>query len=188
MNSRGLLAAVTDRPTPGFALERRSRGLFCLDVLAAGSTGDAREQCERGLRSQPYNFCNLFCAGPDGAYVVRYTGAPEINALEPGVHLLGNGDLNDFTIPKLARVRELLADAPADSLDALAPVLKSVCADHEAATPGERAICMHGERTVTLSSSIIALSDAGIESSLYLHAAGRPCSAPYRDCSQVFRD
>ena len=111
VNSRKLLVAVTDRPTPEFDPRRRSRGLLCLDALTARSAHHALARCKRELEARPYNFFNLLCAGTDGLCAVHYTGAPEIWQLGAGVHFLANGDLNDFSIPKLARARSLLAYA-----------------------------------------------------------------------------
>ena len=45
----------------------------------------------------------------------------------------------------------------------------------------------HGERSGTLSSSIIALSDTHPDRSVYLHAEGKPCQRAYRDVSGLFR-
>ena len=56
-----------------------------------------------------------------------------------------------------------------------------------AAGPGQVGLCVHGPGYETVSSTILALSNADPGENLLLYADGSPCTTPYRDYREVVR-
>ena len=100
--------------------------------------------------------------------------------MQPGLHILANGDLNDFETARLRRARQLLQAAEPARLDTLMPVLEQACRDHEPGVQNRETICMHrdSDNYGTVSSTIFALPAHGREP-VYRYAAGHPCQTPY---------
>jgi len=126
--------------------------------------------------------------------------APEIEQLEPGLHVLENAPLRAQS-PKAVFIRELveqrLADQPGAGQAAVAQVLQTVLRDHRPTAPEPRtdasgrvwpvsltAACVHAEGYGTRSSAIITVPSAGRPAMLV--ADGRPCETPMRDVSDLW--
>jgi hypothetical protein len=62
--------------------------------------------------------------------------------------------------------------------------LRELCAQTGNGSP---AICVRGDKSGTVSSSIIALRQPPAAST-YLHSQGPPCSVPYEDCSPLMKE
>ena len=159
--------------------ERRSRGLVCMEALRGQTAAEAVES----LATQPaqrYNPFNLLVMDRCNLLWVAYDDKPVIQPLQPGLHVLANGELNDFETVRLRRARQLLrATEPAD-LPTLLPCLEQVCRDHEPGVQNRETICMHRDTDNygTVSSTILALPADGQEP-VYRYAAGHPCQTPY---------
>jgi len=188
VNSYHLVAGLLNRrsavpPDPA----RRSRGLLCLEALHARSVAAAREHVldEPGTR---YNLFNLLLAAPHAACVIgNGSGAMAATALEPGLHLLTNLELDDPECPRIAKsyglfaeLRGLLAEPTAD---VFLRRLRVILSDHS--TPLDprdegppNNLCVHTPAFGTRSSSVLIYSARAGRFRLW-HAAGPPCEADY---------
>jgi len=184
-NSYEMVVAVTNRHRGAFDASKRSRGLLCADLLAAAFPNETAKLLRNELAGRDYNGVNVLCASPLQAFVASYDGVLELDALARGIHVLGNGDLNDEKSCRVRRTRRLLARADQENIRSLINDLKILCADHDAAG-GEESICVHKPQVGTLSSTIIALADDPSKS-IFLHAQGSPCATPYEDYSRLLR-
>lgn len=185
VSERGLIAAVTDRPTlGGDDPSRPSRGRLPLLACRCATAAEARDALGRHLNATRYNGFNLFVADADDAFVVQSPGEEaHSEGVPPGVHVVGNGGWNDAADPRVARARTLLGQreisAAPGAREELLAGLTAICRDHES-EPGLRTLCMHGEAAGTVSSTVLILG-ADRRLSRYLHAAGAPCRTDYSD-------
>ena len=159
--------------------ERRSRGLVCLEALQGPTAAETVES----LVTQPpqrYNPFNLLVMDHSNLVWVAYDDEPIIQPLQPGLHILANGELNDFETVRLRRARQLLHTTEQTDLPTLLPFLEQVCSDHEPGVQNRETICMHrdADNYGTVSSTILALPTDGQEP-VYRYAAGHPCQTPY---------
>jgi hypothetical protein len=115
------------------------------------------------------------------AFWTAYEGLPETRRLEPGVHILANGNVNDIETVRIRRARHLLQRTEAADLQILLPFLERVCQDHESGVQERETICIHRpqENYGTVSSTIMALTPS-LHGSVYRYADGHPCTTPYK--------
>jgi len=183
----GMVVGVLNRrtenpPDPG----RRSRGELCV-ALAEDPSMDAALLQLRAQRPDDYNPFNLLLADRRHAYVAQNRrGAITVQALEPGLHLLTNLDLNDITCERISRSTHRFAElvpqygAHADTAK-LVDDLRLVLADHRVALDDRKPtdqLCIHTPAYGTRSSSLILLAETG--AGTFLHAHGPPCRTAYR--------
>jgi uncharacterized protein with NRDE domain len=205
LNEAGVFAAVTNRPVPELEPMRRSRGLVVSDALRAQSAAEAAESLS-GLPRGAHNPFNCFVADSEQAFTCVYDESPRVRELEPGVHVIGNGEPNDRGHSKIGRIlgrAEQAARVPRDGvLDALA----EICREHEASEDPRGDTCVHlgGYGYGTRSSVLLMLADsepaqelrdvrraaearhAGFgPASRFLSAEGAPCVAPYLDFTSL---
>jgi hypothetical protein len=164
----------------------RSRGLLCLEALQCCNPAQVLAR----LDSEPvnrYNPFNLLVISPDETYWVAYDGLPEKHPLEAGLHILGNGNINDVDTVRIRRARHLLEQSDTVEFHEFLPLLERACQDHERGEQERDAICMHRpkENYGTVSSTIMALTPDW-QGSLYRYAAGPPCITPYQDYTLPF--
>jgi uncharacterized protein with NRDE domain len=163
----------------------RSRGLVCLDALLVATARDGIAAVERAPAGR-YNPFNLLVADRTEAFVASQPAGerPRVLALDPGVHLVTNLDVNDPTCPRIAASYRRFAaagDAFAGDgdVDAFVDRLRAILGDH--ATPldprGPGSLCVHAGPYGTRSSSILLLPAAG--ATRYRHADGPPCTTPH---------
>jgi uncharacterized protein with NRDE domain len=185
----GLVAALLNRrssmpPDPTC----RSRGHLCLDALAYRTVAEAaaRVAAEPAGRYNPFN---LLLADTRTAVVASQApgAAPRLLALEPGLHLITNLDVNDPRCPRIAASQRAFAAAgeafAADGVvESLVARLRAVLADH--ATPldprGPGSLCVHGDGYGTRSSTILLVGRDG-NGVRYFHADGPPCRTPHAE-------
>ncbi len=184
INQHGLVAGLLNRrgvsaPDP----RRRSRGLLCLEVLQQAGRTTARALLAAS-DSRAYNPFHLLLVDVHGAEVATHAGdAIHLTALEPGVHVLTNLEIDDPTCPRIAKSWQrfrALTLAAADDPAALIGPLRNILADHSTALdPGAASIdtlCVHRPSYGTRSASVIAVDRHGRQR--YWHASGPPCRAP----------
>jgi uncharacterized protein with NRDE domain len=163
--------------------DRRSRGLLVTDALRHKGARDAAEEM-RELGHGSYNPFNLYLADGRESFVTHQReDAVDTEALEPGVHVLCNRDLDDLSVSKIARIREALGRLDLDArleplMDGLADLLRS----HEPEGRPLEAVCIHAGEYGTRSSAILAL---GADRWRYWHADGPPCATKYRNLSKL---
>jgi len=186
-----------DRPSTGPG--ERSRGLLCIEMLAADSTVPALDGLD-AAEAQRYGGFNLFVADLGSAVVVDNGDGLRRVALDEGLSVLTNLDVNDPRCPRLAsatRRFEALTSllAGGANVDEAVPALAAVLASHEAGVESEETddpalravggsiafskICVHVRDYGTRSSSMIFVrADGGVR---YFHADGAPCTTPFSE-------
>ena len=182
INEHGVVVGLTNRRLHADQAtdpERRSRGMVCLEALQCRTAAEAADT----LTSQPrqrYNPFNLLAMDRTDLIWVAYDDEPAVRPLRPGLHILANGDLNDFETVRLRRARQLLEAAEPTSLRDLIPFLKQACQDHEPGAKDRETICMHRDHDNygTVSSTLLALPANGREP-VYHYADGHPCRTTY---------
>jgi hypothetical protein len=198
LSQYALVAAITNRPKHGQPADRRSRGLLCSDLLRCVSAEQAAATAARELASGRYDGCNALCVDLRSAYVVHGGDTLEELPLEPDIHVVTAGDVDDAGCPRVVHAREQLArweqdgNAPAVAAS-LSPIGRTrhwleaaaqLCREHGG--HGTPAICLHNEQHGTVSSSLIALPESS-DQVIYRHAPGPPCRTPYEDYSDLAR-
>jgi uncharacterized protein with NRDE domain len=189
INAYGLVVGLTNRRRrDGSANDptRRSRGLLCLAALQCRSPAEVVAR----LTSEPaerYNPFNLLIVDQEEAVWIAYEDAPLVHSIEPGLHILANGDINDFETVRIRRARYLLLHNVDTKLHMLLPYLERVCKDHGSGVEEQESICMHRptENYGTVSSTILALS-SDLGCSVYRYAEGPPCTTPYTEYKLPF--
>jgi uncharacterized protein with NRDE domain len=147
----------------------------------------------RALENGTYAPFNLYVADGERSYVTcQREGHLETEALEPGVHVLCNRDLDDRSVPKVARLRDALAGLDlAASPEWLMGGLARILASHDSAPPGEpegsplESTCIHTESYGTRSSAVLFL---GTDRWRFWYADGAPCTAKYRNLTTLLDD
>lgn len=185
VNEHGLLAAVTNRKTVSVPDNPRSRGLLCRDLLE----GATDQHLLGELTSGTYAGFNLILLAPYSADVFEHGDESRWRELQPGIHTIGNGNLDDADDPRVQRtqklVEEMVSAEQGRSWTNCVERAKAICRLRaEGSLPG---ICLQGEGWGTVGSTIIGLAlDA--RDSVYHYAAGPPCHTPYVDYSTSLRE
>ena len=189
VNEYGLVVGLTNRrlnDDQETLPDRRSRGLICLEALQHARASDVAES----LASEPpdrYNDFNLLLLDPHTALWVAYDGKPEVQSIEPGFHILANGNLNDMTKARPQRAQQLLHSHVSDGTAATLSRMQDICSDHESDMTDRDALCMHrdSKQYGTVSSTILAIASTRWQSQ-YHYADQHPCQADYQDYSTFF--
>jgi uncharacterized protein with NRDE domain len=184
LNAHGLVVGLTNRRrSDGSANDpaRRSRGLLCLAALQCQSPAEVITL----LSNEPparYNPFNLLIVNQQEAVWIAYEDSPKVRSLEAGLHILANGEVNDFETVRIRRARHLLQHTVDTTFSTLLPYLERVCQDHETGVQEQETICMHRptENYGTVSSTIMALPQ-DLANSVYRYADGHPCTTPYKE-------
>jgi uncharacterized protein with NRDE domain len=184
VNARSLFVAVTNRWGLPLPENPRSRGALCIDLLRCENAEEAMALAVSELASGRYAGANYVCIDRTAAYFASNADPGTFRELEPGLHLLANGDLNDGTDPRLLLTSSLYSACRGD-VATLVERSKTICA-YEAEVD-QVGIILRFEDRGTVSSSIVALTDDPADS-LYLHSNGSPDAVPYGDYSAIFRD
>lgn len=190
MNECGLIVGILNRQVSSDqspARDCRSRGLLCLDLLKCRSL---RKACALVASQEKvtYRPFTLVVSDKNESWVAS-NRASEIHTerLNPGLHVFSNTAEFDARSEKVNRAYHLFAtlidkspsisEAPNSWVTQLAQIL----ADHnsENHTPNPKgAICVHGEISGTVSSSIICYSRSEHEFQNF-YSAGAPCRNPF---------
>jgi uncharacterized protein with NRDE domain len=181
VNERGVFVAVTNRPKSDLPAKPRSRGLLARELLGCVSATAAIEQAARELDQGGYAGCNLVCADQESAAVIHGGDWLRIRPLPPGLHVLTSHDVNDASDRRLGHALWWLSQRSYACAEECMIALKELCAQRENGGPP---MCIRGERSGTVSSSIVALRSPLARSS-YLHAQGPPDRTPYVNYSHL---
>lgn len=201
LNEHGVFAALTNLKAEHLDPSRGSRGDVVLEALGAPTADEAARRLE-GLEAEAYNPFNLFVADEHEARVIVYRDRPQVQALKPGAHVIGNVDATGPANEKVERIRRELDEALAAGDTELIDRLGEICRFH-AGRDGERIdatpvgngplgdTCVHVEGTHlegmkygTRSSMILELNEH-LDASRLLHADGPPCTTAYEDVSSL---
>ncbi|HEY6470336.1 MAG TPA: NRDE family protein [Candidatus Dormibacteraeota bacterium] len=181
----GTVCAVTNRhPADGKPKRpdptRRSRGEIPLALLGGVGPRDVPARLAV-LGPGRYNPVNVAWVSAERALVAEVddTGPVHVIDLEPGVHVLTTGDLDDRALPKVAMLRTGMDSALAagGGSGELLLRMRGLLASHT--SPTDRpvdAACIHGDVYGTVSASSVVAGHRGVT---YEHAPGRPCVTPF---------
>ena len=205
VSDRGVVVGLTNQPTAGGRdPAKRSRGELPLLCASQPSAKQAMDALTANVDPARYNPCWMLVGDRDALFSVTIgagSQAPEVEQLEPGLHVLENSPLRAVS-PKATFVRELveqrLAEQPGAGAAEVAEILQTALRDHHPAVPEPRtdpsgrvwpasltAACVHAEGYGTRSSAIITVPAAGLPTMLV--ADGRPCETPMRDVTAPAR-
>jgi len=178
MSDAGLFAALTNRPAQRPDPSRRSRGLLVSDALAAPDAAAAAARLSQ-LSAGAYNPFNLLVCDRQDAFVVAYEEKPDVRRLAAGPHVIGNGDPDSRSLPKVARLLDeaeaIASGRPEDALSGLA----RTCRTHRGGSPLEDT-CIHAGPYGTRSSALLRWGSRP-EADVFRFANGPPCDADYED-------
>lgn len=187
VNQAGLLCALTNRYQPNREnySASMSRGHLVLNVL------EHADNCDEGSKlvfdiclANRLKYFNLFLADVDGLWKIEYARHINLARLEAGRYYHSSSGYDPGTIrtQREDRLRDLLEDFEPVSLTDCLTKLEAVCRDHyEGNLPSETAICMHGTRRRTMSSTVFAVCKTGNYREVVCEQAnGYPCRNEYR--------
>src|SRR2546427_1623065 len=164
----------------------RSRGQLVLDALRQPSVSGVDVFLQREVREHEYNYWNLLAASGKELRFFRYERELEMNRGHEGLNVLTNEGGNVATDPKVQFIQGLLAKTPSRSVDEVIHALQSALRTH-ASGAGGVGLCVHFAGGGTVSSTIMALSNADPGENVLLYADGSPCTTPYRDFHELIR-
>lgn len=192
LNQWGVFCGLTNLSGLGNESHRRSRGQVVMSCLAAVSAAAAVERL-MALPKDLYNPFNSFICDRTQAFLVSYSGTPDVQELEPGVCVVGNANALAPPVPKVARLQDEvrgLAEGPSENL---LEKLGDLCRKHGVGDGALDETCVHLADTYgTRSSMLLELGDASgasaleprVESRLF-YADGPPCSVEYKNLSPL---
>lgn len=183
-SGEGLFAALSNR-RGRTSTTARSRGLLLLDALRTPTVPAADILVQRETREHEYNFFNVLVGTRRDLRFFRFDGQLAVTRGHEGVNVLTNEGGNVQGDPKDELARNLLAKAPTRTIGDAVRTLQSTLRTH--ASGGGVSLCNHAAGGGTVSSTILALSNADPGENVLLYAEGAPCQTPYRDYHEVVR-
>jgi|GEM_PF-1718632 len=178
LNSRGCVAAVTNRRGVPFREGATSRGYLCAQALGQGDVSAMVARGEQIASDSELNGFNLFVADAANAWLL-VGGGPDLQRipLPPGVHTLTNEhELDRIVVPPPPAAWH---DPP--TFEDLARHLEFLLRRHEPVSADGFAPCKHFVNRGTRSSTLIVL---GVESVHFRYADGAPCETSFVDLSK----
>jgi len=200
VNEHGVVAGLTNRPSPaGRDPSKRSRGELPVALASHESAKAAVEDFVLRFRPGDFNLAWLLVGDRHSLYYLGMGEGEnvEVEALETGIHVLGNGPINESS-PKTDLVRDRLAHAERHEGAGSFLWLRSVLADHSipvaiaADPPPERAQelyapCVHTEGYGTRSAVLVTVpADRGLPTVRV--ADGPPCRTPLLSIDDLWGD
>ena len=132
-----------------------------------------------------YAGANYVCA--DGKYAAVIYGGPrvEVVELQPGLHTLSSGNLDDAKDDRHDFIRRMLTLHTLDSaVTFLAVASRAFC--RKADSEGRRGVVLKGAEFGTVSSTLLSLPRK-IQQSIMQYSDGPPSERPYEDLSALLR-
>ena len=185
VNEHGVLAGILNRRAngePSPAAATRSRGLLCLDLLNLESAARGIAFMEREERD--YQHFTVVFADPTEAWTaINRSRSIKTLKLAGGLHVFSSAAAHNERSEKKERAYALFSalvpelTTKADDVSSWTPILARVLSDH---TPGEtaddprEAICVHGDVSGTVSSSILIYSRQEQQFQAFF-CSGPPC-------------
>ncbi|MCE5302356.1 MAG: NRDE family protein [Planctomycetaceae bacterium] len=185
VNQYGLFCAVGNRPKRGAPLEPRSRGLLCRELLELKTAKDAAAHAAKELSTGAYAGANYICADGRYAAVVHGGDCVEVVELSPGLHVVTNGNVDDFRDERHEFVRRMLTLHTLDSAVTFLAVASRVFS-RRPNDDGRRGVVFSDGEYGTVSSTLLALPRK-IQQAVFQYASGTPCDCAYDDLSALLR-
>jgi uncharacterized protein with NRDE domain len=185
VNDQGVLAAVLNRRSNGSentAAASRSRGLLCLDLLAHKSAAAGRDFLAGHQESyQPFTL--VFADSNDACFAFNAAEHIKTVKLTRGLHVFSNAGMHDEYSEKRQRAYGLFDRIKPEQQKLSGPLsswiagFKKVLSDHtlgDGASDPRDAVCIHGDVSGTVSSSVIVYSGLARRFRTF-YCAGAPC-------------
>lgn len=180
----GLFAALSNR-RGRISPAARSRGLLLLDVLRTPTIPAVDLLLQRETAQHEYNFFQVLAGTRRDLRFFRYDGQVSVTRGHEGLNVLTNEGGNVEGDLKVETVRNLLSKAPTRTATDAVRTLQATLRTH--AVAGGVSLCNHATGGGTVSSTILAISNADPGENVLLYADGAPCQTPYRDYHEVAR-
>lgn len=194
INEHRLLVGILNRRSNSSqaAMPTRSRGLLCLDLLRLQSAAEARTWVHR-LEDTFEPFTVLF-ADPMEAWIAYNSGLQiRTYQLTEGLHVFSSAAEFEMRSEKIDRAHlrfaRLLEEPQASYRDKAAWVrsLRSALGDHTLGNGSDdpkEAICVHGDLSGTVSSTIILYAQAAARCYLF-NCPGPPCQKLFGEALEL---
>lgn len=180
INERGIVVAITNRAKTSPTLNKRSRGLLCRDLLELDSIDVILTYAKSEIDTNRYDGCNLLMVSSAQGFVFEAGDELKVCKLEPGIHALSNGSLDDQQDVRIRNVRTSLKTMREN--DVLSnSAIKAICSGHESI--GRNSACRDGENWGTVSSTILRIPAESSDAN-YFYSDGPPCRTAYGDYSK----
>jgi len=198
VNEHGVVAGLTNKPSPGGRdPSKRTRGELPLALAAHATAASAVEEFVTRFRPADYNSAWLLVGDHQSLWYLELGDgtAPAAEALDPGLHILGNGPLHEPS-PKIEHVRRTLGDLGGLTAPEVLRRFRATLADHS--TPREiptvdrerprqlAAACVHTENYGTRSAALVQVPTKG-RPHMWV-ADGPPCSTPFRSLEHLWTE
>ncbi len=185
VNQHGLFCTVLNRPKSRLPLDPRSRGLLCRELLEMKSAREACDRAARELSTGKYAGANYVCADAKFAGVVYGGNSVDVKEIEPGLHVVTNGDMDDYRDERHEMVRRMLTLHTLDSAVTFLAVA-SRAFSRKPDTFGRSGVVVLGEDYGTVSSTLLALPRK-IQHAIMQYSPGAPCDHSFDDLSALLR-
>jgi uncharacterized protein with NRDE domain len=127
VNETGLVVAVTNRNDGELRCEEQvcSRGLLAVALLGFDDPETAASHAENSLSQGGYGGTNFLIVSQKSAFIVHAPGAKRVSvgAIDQGIHVITNLDLDDSNDPRIRFVRDHLD--PAHFVDSAQSICRS---------------------------------------------------------------
>jgi hypothetical protein len=185
VNQHGLFCAVLNRPKNRIPLEPRSRGLLCRELLELRNAREASEYAAEELSTGIYAGANYVCADARFAAVVYGGNKVEVMEITPGLHIITNGDMDNFRDERHELLHRMLTLHTLDSAVTFLAVASRTFS-RKPDSNGRRGVVVVGKEHGTVSSTLLALSRK-IQHSVLQYSPAPPCDHSYDDLSALLR-
>ncbi len=186
VNQKGLFVAVTNRLMANPPAAPISRGLLCRQLLDCWTAEDALSLAEKELRTGNYDGTNFIVADLEQAGVIYSDDIVRRVPLEPGLHFITDGDLDNPRDERQSLARRLLTLQQLDSAVAFLAVASNVCA-RRSIGPNRPEIVVRGKERGTVSATLIAVGTKPRDA-VFQYAPGPPDETSFEDYSPLMRD
>src|SRR5262249_11029088 len=182
VNDCGMLVAITNRQDRAVPPQARSRGLPVRDLPNASSAAEALQVASAQLMRGCYGGCNIVLLDGQSGHVVSARESIRSESIQPGIHAVTSGNVDDRNDPRIAYALCKLAITDLSSAEDSARALRAICAEN---APDGPPMCLHGQEGGTVSSTVIILRAPVFGSEIW-HCQGSPDRQPYVNCSDLF--
>ncbi|MBC8353002.1 MAG: NRDE family protein [Planctomycetes bacterium] len=186
VNQHGLFVAACNRLKFNKPVNPPSRGILCRELLRSGSARRAVDLALDEISTAKYSGVNFVIADAESAWVVHGGDDYEAVALEEGLSIIANRDVNDPRDERVKLAQRLLTLQTLDSPVKFLAVASKVFA-RPASAPDRPSMVLRGPEHGTVSSTLLALGKKPRDA-IYQYADGAPDQAKYEDYSPLLRD
>ncbi|MBP87304.1 MAG: hypothetical protein CMJ64_11375 [Planctomycetaceae bacterium] len=186
VNQHGLFVGACNRMKFHAPSSPQSRGILCRELLRSGSARRGVDLAMDEVSVNKYDGVNFVIADAESAWVVHGGDDYEAVALQKGLSIIANRDVNDPRDERVKLAHRLLTLQTLDSPVKFLAVASKVFA-RPASAPGRPSMVIRGDDRGTVSSTLLALGKKPRDA-IYQYADGAPDQSKYEDYSPLLRD